>query len=243
MANSLSRVGWGLFWFLCFLAGILAFRFVPTGFTNGFLPNLDQGLRVALYEGVFVGIREDFEHIYYHLEERLTPLLFHILVGAVPIFCIPFQLWKGFRQKHLMLHRWMGRASLVGIILSAWGAINIALAMEIPLWGRAGFVIGASVWVSSAIWATYLVLNRHLKGHQDWMVLTAAMTFGAVMIRCEFPIWRQFFSFEIAYAYAAWSSWVLNVAAVLIWRYLKRGTLGLTHRPVVRIRTRTSAKS
>ena len=227
--KSMSHIGWGLFWFLSFLGGFLAFRFVPTGFSQGFLPALDQGFIGALYEGVYVGIKEDFSHIFYHVQDRLTPLLFHILIGAVPIFCIPFQLWRGFRQKHLKLHRWMGRASLAGIILSGWGAINIAVAMDIPAWGRAGFVIGASVWVGSAIWGTYLVINKRLRAHQDWMVMTAAMTFGAVMIRLEFPIWRQFFSFEIAYAYAAWSSWVFNVAAVMIWRYATRRSFGIIH--------------
>ena len=122
-----------------------------------------------------------------------------------------------------------GRASLVGVILSAWGAVNSALAMDIPAWGPAGFVIGALVWVGSAVWGTYLVINKRLKAHQDWMVMTAAMTFGAVMIRLEFPIWRLIFPFETAYAYAACSSWVLNVAVVLIWRYRKRGSFGIIH--------------
>ena len=185
--KAMSRVGWGLFWFLSFLGGVLAFRFVPGGFSNGFLPALDQGLGAALYEGVYVGIRDDFKHIYYHVEERLTPLLFHMLVGAIPIFFIPFQMWKGFRNKHLKLHRWMGRAALVGIILSAWGAVNIAIAMDIPAWGRAGFVIGALVWVSAALWATWCAMQRRIRQHQDWMVITAAMTFGAVMIRLENP--------------------------------------------------------
>jgi len=214
----LSVVGWGLFWFLSYLGGILAFRFVPHGFVEGFLPGLDQGLGQALYDGVYVGIRDNFRHIFYHVADRLTPLMFHMMFGALPIFFVPFQLWRGFRVRHPVTHRWMGRLAVAGILASAWGAVNIAVAMPIPAWGRAGFVTGAGVWVGSALWATSLAMRGKFRPHERWMQVTAAMTFGAVMIRIEFPMWRQVLPFDLAYACAAWSAWTLNLAALALWR-------------------------
>jgi hypothetical protein len=228
----LSWIGWALFWFLSFLGALLAFRFVPGGYEHGFLPGLEDGFWAALYQGVFVGIRDDFSHIFYHVQDRLTPLLVHILIGVPALTFIPFQLWRGFRNRHRKLHIWMGRIAIVSIIFSAWGAINLALNMDIPAWGQTGFVVGATVWIVSAIVGFQAIRQKNLARHQSAMVVVAAMTFGAVMIRLEFPIWRQMFSFETAYACAAWSSWVLNLAAV---------GLGRAGRASVRRRRRVAA--
>ena len=218
----LSKFGWGIFWSLSFLGALLAFRFVPAGFSNGFLPNLDQGLGRALYDGVFVGIRQDFSHIFYHVQDRLTPLLVHMLIAVIAITIVPFQLWRRFRNRHLNWHRWMGRIAVMAVIFSGLGSMRLAVNMDIPVWGQVGFVTGAFVWIGSVLWATWAILQNNVARHQWWMVVAAAMTFGAVMIRLEFPIWRQFLPFPIAYACVAWSSWVLNLVAVALWR-LGRG--------------------
>ncbi|MEL6168532.1 MAG: DUF2306 domain-containing protein [Pseudomonadota bacterium] len=214
----LSTIGWGLFWFFSMLSVVLAYRFVPDMLAALDPARETMGLGPALYQAATIGIRDGFEHVFYHLPDRMGALFIHMLVGSVAMVIIPFQLWTRFRMRNPGLHRWMGRVALVAILFSGYASIRLALNMEIPAWGATGFVVGAFVWIGSALWATWHAMRGNITAHRWWMVIVAAMTFGAVMIRLEFPIWRLFFPFEIAYAYVAWSSWVLNLVAVALWR-------------------------
>lgn len=219
----LSTIGWGLFWFFCLLSVVLAYRFVPDMAAAFGEARQSMAFWPALYESATIGIRDGFEHVFYHLPNRMGALFIHMLVGSIAMIIIPFQLWAGFRKKYPVVHRWAGRVALVAILFSGYASIRLAFNMDIPAWGQAGFIVGAVVWIGSALYATWAAMQRNFAVHRRWMVIVAAMTFGAIMIRLEFPIWRYFLKdFELAYAYVAWSSWVLNVIAVELWRVRRK---------------------
>jgi hypothetical protein len=70
----------------------------------------------------------------------------HILPGAIYLGIAPFQLWRGFRNRHLPIHRRMGRVALVAGLISGLFAIIFGLFLSF------GGVLQATASIVFGVW-------------------------------------------------------------------------------------------
>ena len=140
-------------------------------------------------------------------------------VSSVPMAIIPFQLWTPLRTTRPRLHRVMGWIAVVGIFVGGISIVPLALNMDIPTWGKCGFITGGVMWLVSAAIAVISAVQKNFDRHRWFMLMTAALIFSSVTIRLVFPLYRQMgIPFETAYAIAGWSSWMINLGVFFAWQ-------------------------
>lgn len=189
-----------LYWLLSFILVIMAFRWLPDG------------------------LEKTIPWVAYQLQDNALALYVHMISAAIPMAIIPFQLWGRFRLVSARLHRYLGRIAVISIMISGISLMPLALNIDAPVWGRAGFMIGGVLWMGAAVIAVYYAWRRDIDRHRWWMMLTATLIFGAVTLRFTFPVFRDvgFFSFEVAYSLAGWSSWSFNLTGFFLWQYRRQ---------------------
>ena len=102
-------------------------------------------------------------------------LIPHGLGGLTALLIGPWQLSSRFRQKHLRLHRIMGRFYLGGISLAAPMGMYIATVHDqVPL--RVFAYVLALTWLLCAWTAFASVMNGNYQQHRQWMVRSYAVT-------------------------------------------------------------------
>jgi len=185
-----------LYWFFSFVVVILAIRWVPNGVANT-MPEMA-----------------------YHMESRQVLLYLHMIASLFPMAFIPFQINNKFRTKNQQLHRWMGWASIIGIYVGGLSLLPLAAYIPVPGWGRFGFMLAGSLWMAAGTVGLYFILKRNLKLHRWWMMITAAIIFGAVTQRFALPIWITVgFDWKTAYSLSAYSGFTVNLTAFFLWQY------------------------
>ena len=199
---SVNNVGFGLFWAFCFLMAIVSMRFVFLG--------LDD---------IALGVR----HMLHHFENRPLSLYSHAVVSTLPILILPLQFWGRLRETHNRTHRFTGAAYVACVLVGGIAGFHLGLNTELRPIGALGFILGAAIWVGVTLIATFHIIRKDKKRHGQWMLLSGAMTFAAVGIRFEFPLFRHVFgiNYDLAYEMSAWSCWVVNLLIIYVWSGLR----------------------
>jgi predicted membrane protein DUF2306 len=188
-----------LYWFFSFVVVVLALRWIPGGVAKS-IPVME-----------------------YHLDSRAALLYLHMLGSLVPMAFIPFQINNRFRMKHQQLHRWMGMASIIGIYVGGLTLLPLAAYIPVPTWGRFGFMLAGSLWMAAGTVGLYFIRKRNIKLHRWWMMITAAIIFGAVTQRFALPIWITIgFDWKIAYSLSSFSGFTVNLTAFFLWQYRRK---------------------
>jgi uncharacterized membrane protein len=148
----------------------------------------------------------------------------HVVPGVVYLSLAPFQLWRGFRNRHLELHRRIGRVALVAGIVSGIFAIAFGIFLS---WGggaqaAASLVFGA--WFLFSLGSAYRAI-RHgaVTTHRRWMIRAFAVGLAVGTIRIWIGLFEGFglLDFRDAFGAAFWIAFVMHVAAAelyLRWR-------------------------
>jgi uncharacterized membrane protein len=194
MTASISRF---LFWFLCIGVTLASYRILALGAEVGF-PDM----------------RKHFGH---------APVLWtHALAAGLALGLMPFQFWRGLRNRRRDVHRWLGRAYVVAVALGGVSGLYMSFyAMTGPVAG-AGFFFLALAWLATTGIALAKVRAGDIAGHQRWMIRSAAVTFAAVTLRIYLPLSVVAgLPFEPSYTVIAWACWVPNLIVVEWW--LRRG--------------------
>jgi uncharacterized membrane protein len=190
MTAALSRI---LFWILCLGVALVSYRIL-------FL-DLAQA---------FPDMRKHFSH---------APILWtHVLMASAALALMPFQFWKGLRNRRRDLHRWLGRAYVLAILAGGLSGIYMSFfAITGPVSGT-GFFLLALAWLG-ATWVAYAKARaRDIAGHQRWMIRSAALTFAAVTLRLYLATSQiTGLPFDISYTVIAWACWVPNLIVVELW--------------------------
>jgi uncharacterized membrane protein len=194
MTASISRF---LFWFFCIGVALVSYRILVLGPEIGF-PDM----------------RKHFSH---------APVLWtHALAAGLALGLMPFQFWRGLRNRRRDIHRWLGRAYVLAVGLGGVSGLYMSFhAMTGPVAG-AGFLFLALAWLSTTGIALARVRGGDVAGHRRWMIRSAALTFAAVTLRIYLPLSQVAgLPFDISYTVIAWACWVPNLIAVEWW--LRRG--------------------
>src|SRR5665213_2396912 len=116
-------------------------------------------------------------------------LIPHTLAGIFALLIGPINFSSRIRQRHLQLHRVLGRIYVVSVFVGA--ATGVALA-----WGRPGLPgtsMQAAAWIVCTSAALIAARNRQIVQHRQWMVRSYAVTFTFVSSRL-LNLWPRYWS-------------------------------------------------
>ena len=106
-------------------------------------------------------------------------LIPHTLCGSFALLSGPLQFSSRFRQRHMKVHRVLGRMYFVSVILGAF--TGIALAAGCP--GLPGTAMQGAAWIICTTAAVIAARNRQISIHRQWMARSYAVTFTFVSSR------------------------------------------------------------
>lgn len=118
------------------------------------------------------------------------------------------------RRRWPALHRWLGRAYLVGGVAIGGSA---AFWLSFFAFGgpvvRTGMSVVAVVWMASSAMAFVAIRSGDVAVHRRWMMRSVALALGGVTLRIYLPLLAVAgVDFLTAYRLAAWGSWLPNLA-------------------------------
>jgi uncharacterized membrane protein len=144
--------------------------------------------------------------------EYITPLLFHAGGGIIALSLGPWGFWKGFRNRYLRLHRWMGRIYLLAVLVGSTAGLYMAATAFGGLPTRIGFAMLGALWLISGAMAYTYIRRGNVQIHREWMIRNYALTFSAVTLRVWLPLFAALgYEFPEAYTTVAWLCWVPNL--------------------------------
>jgi uncharacterized membrane protein len=144
--------------------------------------------------------------------EYIAPLLFHAGGGIIALSLGPWGFWGAFRNKHLRLHRWMGRIYLLSVLVGSIAGLYMAATAFGGLPTRIGFGMLGALWLTTGAMAYLRVRQGNVQIHRQWMIRNYALTFSAVMLRVWLPLFFALgYEFPEAYTTVAWVCWVPNL--------------------------------
>ncbi len=137
----------------------------------------------------------------------------HISFGGIALTIGWSQFVKKWRVQYLFLHRRIGQLYIVSVLLSGFTGLYIAYFATGGWIAILGFASLGLLWLFTTFRAYTSVRNKDIEGHQDWMIRSYALTFGAVTLRLWLPLFTQGFGipFIPAYLVIAWLAWVPNL--------------------------------
>jgi uncharacterized membrane protein len=150
------------------------------------------------------------------IRDRMTyaPLAVYLHLGAsaVAIALGPFQFVAKIRARAVHVHRWIGRAYLIAIIIGGLSAFVLATMSQGGMVAHVGFALLAIVWIVTSIAAYRAIRRRDIVSHRRWMTRSFALTLAAVTLRIYLPLSLAAGApFEIAYPAIAWCCWIPNL--------------------------------
>jgi hypothetical protein len=154
---------------------------------------------------------------------------FHIAPGVLYLLGAPMQLSRRFRERHLGVHRRLGRAVLVLGVTSG----VFALAFGVPFsYGGAWQSLAAAVfgsWFLVTLLLAYRAIRaRRVRDHRRWMIRAFATGLGVGTIR----IWIGLFTavgvepLQSAFAPAFWLGLSMHVVAAELYLRWRPGAAG-----------------
>ena len=120
---------------------------------------------------------------YYDYWPRRGTLLIHITSGMLALLLGPWQFSRRLRSRYMKLHRVSGRVYMLAVLFGSLAAFRLAWTTSDGwAWGF-GVAMLAVAWLSTSTMAFWLILQRHVTLHRDWMVRSYVVTFGFVLFR------------------------------------------------------------
>jgi uncharacterized membrane protein len=106
-------------------------------------------------------------------------LIPHTLAGMFALLVGPVNFSSRIRQRHLQLHRVLGRIYVISVFVGSF--TGIALAAGRP--GLPGTAMQAAAWMICTTAALITARNRQITQHRQWMARSYAVTFTFVSSR------------------------------------------------------------
>ena len=137
-------------------------------------------------------------------------LIPHALAGTLALLIGPINFSSRIRQRHLPLHRILGRIYVISVFVGSF--TGIALAAGRP--GLPGTSMQAAAWMVCTIAAVITARNRQITQHRQWMARSYAVTFTFVSSRV-LNLWPRYWS-HLGDALAGFGVIAFTLASLLI---------------------------
>jgi len=199
----LKKVGYGIFYTLVAIISISAVKYF---FLKEFLLNLDVPLLEKLYQSPI-------------------SLYLHTSCAAVALAIGALQMNQRLRTKYLTAHRFLGRAYVIAVIVSACAGLFMATKSEGGMFAHIGFSLLAVIWGSTVCIAYTRIRHKNIIAHRYWMIISYALTCAGITLRLHQLILAELFNIEdiqVQFLILAWSSWVPNLLIALLYLEKKK---------------------
>lgn len=117
--------------------------------------------------------------------------LVHIVPGLILVTLVPFQLSRSFRNRHLRVHRWMGRTIMIlGTIIGG----SALLLLRSPVGGvlEVSCILFFDAMFLFALVKAYLYIRSgDVALHREWIIRAMSVALGVATVR---PIMGLFFA-------------------------------------------------
>lgn len=210
--RAMPRWGWYAFLFFSAVSAASAFKFVPPGLIYGVF--VEGGSWMGF---VVEGITRGADHVAHHIENVGSILAVHMIFGGLAVILVPVQVSRMWRRGDRRKHVYLGWALVPIVTIAALTTPPISFNMTLPFWSELGFALGSVAWFCALVMGIWAIKTGQLIRHQRWMVMMAALSFGAVSFRLQLPILRIFWDMDLVFPYLGWTCWVPNVLVVAWW--------------------------
>ena len=157
--------------------------------------------------------------LYYPVRWWFLP---HVLGGLIAFVSGPFQFSSRIRQRHLPLHRLMGRCYVAGVAISVASSVYMSLTVS-TLAFRFLLLTLAGAWLVTTTVAFAAVLRGNIQLHRQWMVRSYAVTTTFATTRVLTAIPAIGGAGEEVYVPAQWCLLVATMLLAevgIVWRVL-----------------------
>ena len=176
-------------------------------------------------------------------EGRLGPSLFnkqiwymsHAALALPVVFGAPLQFVPRLRQKAPLLHRWVGRAYVLGASGAAVLAIYLGAITEYE-GSRLSIVITGSLWLFFTLAAWRAAVAKNFVSHRAFMIRSYTLALVLVWLRLMYDFQDQLFFYvtdeDLRDATREWASWVIPLIIVEFWlSWLPQSRLNKSYKP------------
>ncbi|OBS13360.1 hypothetical protein ATE49_13010 [Elizabethkingia miricola] len=176
----------------------------------------------ALLIGIYPFMYAFVDHKYTFLGSKSSEVLHnviwklafytHIIFGGLSLFIGWRQFGKKFRNKHIKLHRNIGKLYVISVIISSVAGIYMGFYANGGIISSTGFILLGLIWFNTTVMALSQIRKGNIKQHQQLMIYSYACTFAAVTLRLWLPL-LTILTKDPAHSYlvVAWLSWVPNL--------------------------------
>ena len=159
---------------------------------------------------------------------RLGPSLFnkqlwyssHVLLALPVVFGAPLQFLPGLRQSAPRIHRWIGRAYVIGTSGAAVLAIYLGATIEYE-GSRLSIVITGALWLFFTLAAWRAAVARNFVAHRAFMIRSYTLALVLVWLRVMYDFQDYLFFYvqneEMRDVTREWASWVIPLLMVEFW--------------------------
>lgn len=190
------------------------------------------GVALVSYRILFLAVEVGFPDMRQHFTHM--PIFWtHVLASATALLLMPFQVWRGLRDRRRDIHRWIGRAYVLAVLAGGLSGLYMSFfAITGPVAGAGFFLLGLA-WLGTTWMAYAKARARDIASHRLWIIRSAALTFAAVTLRIYLPLSMVLgLPFDPSYTVIAWACWVPNLFAVEWWRRRRAMGQGAAASPV-----------
>lgn len=140
----------------------------------------------------------------------------HILPGVIYLVGAPFQLSRRFRQRHIALHRRIGRVVLAsGLTAGVFAIVFGTLFAFGGLFETSATVLFGAYFVAALVAALLAIKSRDVARHRRWMIRAFAISLAIGTIRIWIVVFQAFgvLSLQDSFGPAFWLSFVMHALA------------------------------
>lgn len=160
--------------------------------------------------------------------DRLGPSLFnkqfwyvgHVLLALPVIVGAPLQFLPRLRQSMPYVHRWIGRAYVLGASGAALFAVYLGATIEYE-GSRLSLVITGILWLFFTLAAWHAAVSRNLTAHRAFMIRSYTLALVLVWLRLMYDLQDYLFFYvtdeALRDATREWASWVVPLLVVEFW--------------------------
>ena len=148
----------------------------------------------------------------------------HIIPGVVYLLLAPFQISRRFRNRHLDLHRRIGRFLVPTGVVTGVFAVAFGIFFSFGGFAEASATVVFGVYFVVALVVAFAAIRvGDQVRHRRWMIRAFAIGLGVGSIRLWVGLFQAtgLLTFEAAFGVAFWIAFVIHAIAAEIWLRLR----------------------
>ena len=159
----------------------------------------------------------------HHVADIAPVFWVHVIAAAWAMAAGVPQFLVRLRTAYPRIHRWTGRTYVAAVLLGGLSGLGLALNANGGFVTQSGFSLLAVCWLIATGMALRHVLAGRYADHRIWMIRSYALTFAAVTLRLQVPIWVNLLGTDYTgvLPIIAWACWVPNLI-VAEWLIMRR---------------------